>query len=91
MARMIGMIGVIILIVREIILMTRMIAQICKNTREIKKTEALPSAAPPRGRWLRSRPLGCVFLAMRMINPVIPIILAIRRMPVYNIISPIRG
>ena len=37
MARMIGMIGVIILIAREIILMIRMIAQICKNTRENKE------------------------------------------------------
>ena len=33
-ARMIRMIGVIILIAKEIILMTRMIAQICKNTME---------------------------------------------------------
>ena len=48
---MIGMIGVIILVAREIIPMTRMMAQIYKNTREIKKTH-------PRGGREAAAPLG---------------------------------
>ena len=62
MARMIGMIGVIILIAREIILMTRMIAQICKNIREsIENT--LRGAGVPEGRGLRLvfLTISCVF------------------------------
>jgi len=35
---MVGMVGVTILIARETILMTRMVAQICQNTTENKKT-----------------------------------------------------
>ena len=52
-SRMIRMIGLIILVAQIIILMTRMIAQICKNTRE-------STVRAPEGRGRRPR---LVFLA----------------------------
>ena len=83
---MIGMIGVIILIAREIILMTRMIAQISKNTRGNKENTS-------KGAWAKAVPLFYLFsrvflhiwaiilvirmisLAIRMKTPIILIIL----------------
>ena len=46
---MIGMIGVIILVAREIIPMTRMIAQIYKNTKEKKENTSAAFGRAPKG------------------------------------------
>ena len=79
---MIRMIGVFILIAREIILMTRMIAQICKKQSEKLRKQGAASGRAPLG---RGRTLECVFYlhiwaiilvirtiiwAARMISPI---------------------
>ena len=56
--RMRGFFRMLILIAKEIILMTRMIAQICKNTKENKENTPKGAAAkrpPPWGRGRRPR------------------------------------
>ena len=55
-SRMIRMIGLIILVAQIIILMTRMMTQICKNSRRSLENKARPLAAPRRGCLLYTSP-----------------------------------